>query len=270
VVKLIDFGLSRTRALDAKLSRSEVGGTPQYMAPEQIRGQAPAPSMDIYALGAMLFEMLTRRLPFLGDVNEVLRGHLFSEPPRPSDLAPEPLDEALEAVVLRALSKDPAARQPTMVHLLSELRTVGDMLGRRHSGKRGRGAGRRPRPPVSTHTHCQACPFPIFRVDEAHRLAMANPAFGRFVKDSLESLSGRPIHETRLPTLYRSLRDDLDEVLDRGEMIQRVLRYQPAGQDPVAVMASLVPERTADGLSRSVYGLVVPLYSERFACVEPG
>lgn len=111
VVKLVDFGV-------AKLVREQVGpatvtgailGTPEYMAPEQIRGNTISAATDLYAVGVMAFQMLTGERPFKGDQLQVLFAHVEQPPPRPSSLAPG-IPSELDAIVLRLLAKHPAER----------------------------------------------------------------------------------------------------------------------------------------------------------------
>lgn len=85
-------------------------GTPTYMAPEQAQGLPLSPATDIYALGVILYELLTNRVPFTGAQSlAVLLQHAQDAPPSPRGLRPD-LPPAVEAVTLRALAKEPAAR----------------------------------------------------------------------------------------------------------------------------------------------------------------
>jgi serine/threonine-protein kinase len=108
-VVLLDFGLANVRGEHRLTASGELFGTPAYMAPEQIEGAPPTPAVDLYALGCVLFEMLTGSLPFQGSTPATLEQHLRAPPPRPSErraaLSPE-----IDALVLALLAKDPAAR----------------------------------------------------------------------------------------------------------------------------------------------------------------
>jgi hypothetical protein len=124
VPRLTDFGLARLRADGAALSRSvRVAGTPLYMAPEQARGprQDLTAATDVHALGALLYELLTGRPPFLGaDDQEVLQRVVHDEPTPLRRLRPG-LPRDLEAVCLSCLEKAPARRYPSAAALGDDL-----------------------------------------------------------------------------------------------------------------------------------------------------
>ena len=122
MVKVLDFGLIKdVRADNPNDSLSAMVtqpgtfiGTPQYLAPEAIRGVAPvSPAADVYALGAVGWFLLTGRDVFEGaSVVEVCAQHLTTEPERPSMVSGRAVSVELESVILRCLAKDPADRYP--------------------------------------------------------------------------------------------------------------------------------------------------------------
>src|SRR5258707_1017539 len=89
-----------------------VRGTPTYMAPEQWSGH-PVPATDQYALAIMAYELLTGRTPFTGAMGSVMYQHLMTQPPSPSVLNPQ-ISQAIDAVILRALAKQPEDRFPSI------------------------------------------------------------------------------------------------------------------------------------------------------------
>ncbi len=129
-VKVLDFGIakvthsSKGERLETITRAGAVFGTPQYMSPEQIRGEDLDPRSDVYALGVILYEMISGHLPFdAGTVMELLTQHL-SAAPAPIARGPAPSNSALarlEAVAMRALSKDPAQRQPSARAFLEDI-----------------------------------------------------------------------------------------------------------------------------------------------------
>ncbi|WP_425537974.1 protein kinase domain-containing protein [Myxococcus stipitatus] len=113
-VKVLDFGLAKRgqgpTGRTAQTRTDMVVGTPEYMAPEQARGQEVGPMTDLYALGVVTFEMVTGRLPFTGTSPvDLLMKHVEARPPRPSEFVPD-LPPALDAFILQMLTKDPEAR----------------------------------------------------------------------------------------------------------------------------------------------------------------
>lgn len=119
---LLDFGLAKdtaaaARGASAQLTRAgTIVGTPEYMAPEQFRGDPGIDARaDIYAFGAILFELLTLRPPFVGDARVIEHGHLALRPPRPRDLAPVPAE--IEEILLSCLAKDPDRRPASVARL---------------------------------------------------------------------------------------------------------------------------------------------------------
>src|SRR5215203_7167764 len=107
--KVTDFGIARAGASDMTETGS-IMGTAQYLSPEQAQGQPVSPRSDLYSIGVMLFELLTGRVPFEAESPVTIALKHVSEPPiPPAELNPA-ISPALEAVVLRALEKDPARR----------------------------------------------------------------------------------------------------------------------------------------------------------------
>lgn len=109
-IKIGDFGLSKSLVSDAELTRTGAFlGTPQFAAPEQVRGAAVDRRTDVYSVGATLFSLLAGRAPFEGDAAAVIAKIISEPPPRLSSLRPD-VRHTLERIVDRALEKDPARR----------------------------------------------------------------------------------------------------------------------------------------------------------------
>jgi serine/threonine protein kinase len=114
VAYLTDFGLTKhVGAVSGPTQSGQFVGTPDYAAPEQIKGHAVNAATDVYALGCVLHEALTGTVPFPRESNVAkMYAHISDPPPRPSDLA-DGVSPALDEVVARALSKEPGDRHPS-------------------------------------------------------------------------------------------------------------------------------------------------------------
>jgi serine/threonine-protein kinase len=130
-VRILDFGLARPATDSTKLTTGIVVGTPNYMAPEQIKGGAIDARADLYAVGVLLFELLTGTKPFLADDPlAVVRKHLHQAPPSLADVAPGIPFGELEDVVARALMKAPPHRFANAAEMSS---AIDQAIGKRAS-----------------------------------------------------------------------------------------------------------------------------------------
>jgi serine/threonine-protein kinase len=130
-VKLLDFGVAKlTGARDPQL-RTAIGvvlGTPDYMAPEQVRGDGHVDHRaDLYALGCLMFRLLVGRPPFTGDLADVMRAHVCEPPPSMRMIDPR-LPAELDLIVGRLLAKDPAARPSSAEDVVTALGDLGGGL----------------------------------------------------------------------------------------------------------------------------------------------
>jgi serine/threonine protein kinase len=136
-VKIIDFGIALAQEggmVPTRTPTAGVIGTPEYISPEQVMptkyyldepGERPGYSADIYALGVVIYEMLTGKRPFAGNGYEVALKHTWEIPDAPSKVRPElNIPEAVDRVVMKALAKQPAERQKTIESLARELKAA--------------------------------------------------------------------------------------------------------------------------------------------------
>ncbi len=132
-VKILDFGLAALKR-DARLApKGAVFGTPEYMSPEQARGEDATPASDLYALGVLFFEMLTGQLPFRSnDRDTLLKMQQTQQPVRPRSIRPD-AHETGEAIVMRLLSKQAKDRFRDAHHLQEDLKKLQRSLPSSHA-----------------------------------------------------------------------------------------------------------------------------------------
>jgi len=125
VVKLVDFGIAKLLAPPDGQRLTETGlvlGTPAYMAPEYARGEPASASGDLYALGCVMYEALTRRQPFSGANYNAILFAIQDEAPRPIQTFRPDVSPEFSSIVDRALAKDPKARFPSAQAMAEDLR----------------------------------------------------------------------------------------------------------------------------------------------------
>jgi PAS domain-containing protein len=262
LVKLLDFGLARP-----DLARVEgVDGTPEYLAPERQDGAPASQASDIYALGVVFFELLTGRVPFTGEIAEVLRAHKVSPLPAPSQLVSEPLDERADALVARATAKDPARRHHDVQAFMYELRALMGMLGMDHSSRRRAFApeGTRERRDLDHRLKAAAevfgaVPLPMASCDATGRVRAANPAFLEFLGAAGDA-AGLQLRDSALPDVYPTLFRDLEEVSTKRRPIKRVLYLHEGGDRVIeaAILLSAAPN-AAEVTAGEVHLVLHPL-----------
>lgn len=125
IVKLMDFGIAKRRAEPSKTQAGFTAGTPAYIAPEQISDFTGATHLaDLYALGVMMFELFTGRVPFEHEeLMALLMAHVKQPPPSPASLRPD-LPGELDALILQLLEKDPAARPERADVVVQRMRAI--------------------------------------------------------------------------------------------------------------------------------------------------
>ncbi|MBK6922168.1 MAG: protein kinase [Deltaproteobacteria bacterium] len=138
LVKVLDFGIAKLAGTGGEtmgLTRThELMGTVAYMAPEQALGERVDARTDVYSLGIVIYEMLSGKLPFNGTNSyKVLDQHVRTPPPRPTFVDPA-IPPAVEALILRALAKQPADRFASMEELAHAIAGIGSTGGTAHAG----------------------------------------------------------------------------------------------------------------------------------------
>jgi hypothetical protein len=233
-VVLLDFGVAKLLddpAPSLTSSRQAVG-TLTSMAPEQLLGQPVDPRTDVYALGALTYRLLVGEPPFSDHAGPLLRQmHLYASPPRPSARAR--LHTAFDEAILRALSKAPGARQPTVEAFLADFKAA-------MAASRGEGApppGGLVRSALALYAEVLADPGALDDPDD--RLLADIEAILPFVSSEVSEAGLRPAAETGSSLLLLAVREEdpaEDErarlrVVDAALAIYRRLEGR-AGRDP--------------------------------------
>ena len=126
--KIMDFGIARSLRTAGMTSEGMIIGTPEYMAPEQVEGQEADQRTDIYALGGILFEMVTGRVPFEGDSPLSVAYKHKNELPTPPRKLNAQVPEPLNGLILRCLEKEKESRYQTADEVLADLVRIEDGL----------------------------------------------------------------------------------------------------------------------------------------------
>ncbi|MET0552623.1 MAG: protein kinase [Vicinamibacteria bacterium] len=233
-VKLLDFGLARpsdpeiARSLGSEAALTRTGmlvGTPRYMAPEQVTGDAIDARTDLFAAGAILFEMLAGRPAFGGkSVVEVLHGTMYEQPPA---LTGSPAVAAVDRVIRRALSKKPAERPQTAAEMADELRAL------------ARAAGSDDRAAVARAlTRIVVLPFRVLRADpETDFLAFSLPDA---IATSLSSIGPLVVRSSATAARFKGEAPDLKAVAAEADVDRVVMGTLLRAGDQLRITAQLV------------------------------
>ncbi len=120
-VKVADFGIARiVEEEEVAGNPGEIIGSARYMSPEQLRGEETTPRSDVYSVGVLLYHCLTGRPPFSGDPKSIARQHVNDEPTPPRELNKK-VSPQMEAVILRAIARNPKDRYPSASAMLEDL-----------------------------------------------------------------------------------------------------------------------------------------------------
>ncbi|CAM3228649.1 protein kinase [Corallococcus sp. ZKHCc1 1396] len=216
-IKLVDFGIAKL--LESRDSPTTLDGTilgtPEFMAPEQIRGGEVGPATDLYAVGIMAFQMLTGTRPFHGDPLQVMFAQVDRIPPMPSSLA-KGIPPEFDTLVRHLLAKDPAMRPALAETVRLQLQRI--PVGTRPAVPKmvARSASRAPAPVVTTSgpiSRQDTMPFATPRLGKGHRWkwggALLLAGLGGAIWFSLPassevSASSRPVPTPGVPAIADS------------------------------------------------------------------
>jgi serine/threonine protein kinase len=232
-VKLLDFGLARpeldlSSSPDTDLTRTGmVMGTPRYMAPEQVTGEAVDARSDVFAAGAILFEMLAGRPAFAGrTLLEIIHATRYEQPPA---LAGSPAVAAMDRVIRRALAKRPAERTASAEALADELRAIEGT-----SGVDGRATSTL----ASALTRLVVLPFRVLRPDpETDFLAFSLPDA---IATSLSGIGSLVLRSSAVAARFAGETPDLKALAAEADVDRVVMGTLLRSGDQIRAAAQLV------------------------------
>jgi eukaryotic-like serine/threonine-protein kinase len=267
IVKLLDFGLARP---DAKRVMG-VDGTPEYLSPERIAGGPATQASDIYALGIVFFELLTGKLPFTGDLQQVFAQQVDKPMPLASASGADSLDERADQIIARATAKDPTARHADVGGFMYELRTFMSMLGMEVNRRRSNMAisnegGTRERRELDHRLKAEAevfgnVPLPMACCDPSGSVRVANSAFLEFISAAGDA-GGIELRDTGIVEVCPTLLTDIRAVGKTRQTIKRVIYLSEGGGRVVEAAIVMTPApRSAEVTAGEVHILLHPLRS---------
>jgi len=223
--KLVDFGIARAMAATTGQA-SEIWGSAPYMSPEQVEGLRPDGRTDIYALGAVLYELLTGRLPFEGSTLAAMASQrLVMDPPRPRDHDPR-ISPELDRVVLRALARDRAGRYARASELRDALRGVANDAGARTMPLQAEPSPTRPRPVAPSVVPRSSVRRPPFMAVLAALAVLALLLVGLVVAPMVRSATSAP--QTTVPDLVGKRIGEVPALLQQAKLLAGTIRTRSA------------------------------------------
>ncbi len=209
LVKLLDFGIARSMQDSRLTGAGEVFGTPQYMAPERITSIDAGPPADLYAVGVIMYEMLTGRLPFdAADIATFFVKHMKEPPPPPRSFDPS-IPEPVERLILELLAKDPKDRPVDAHRLHADLVAIAGAIGIRVPAEPSS-------EPESSRAPAKTLP-PVALDRWVRRTAVFDQMLGKVYP------AGRPPQMTKLLDRVKQLVKDIGELRKRSMDTQRKL-----------------------------------------------
>ena len=245
-IMLLDFGMAQLASGSAE-RRNRVSGTPEYLAPERVTGVPPTPAADIYAVGIIMYEMLTGEVPFADDdPTRVLEMQLRQTPRPVAEARGDTVPDALAAIIHKALAKDPRDRYATVEQMRAELRVFMTQAGLRQRVGRRRTATE----VGETRADAAAAVFDALGIAVAGIRAdgtfvVANPPMCRLFKRA--DLEGTSVFDSFFGQLHPDLAGDLRRVAMDGKLVRRRLKLGTKSGKVIALRMLLTPSRGSGG-----------------------
>ena len=243
IVKLLDFGMAQLASTTAGRRDTRIAGTPEYLAPERIRGEPPTPALDLYAFGVILYEMVTGSVPFSGDdPAAIFQQHFDAVPPPMESRRGEAVDPQLQSIVDRALAKQTSDRYSSASEVVADLDRLMANIGLRHRVSRRAGTEPGQSRADAAAAAFEAVSLPAVGLRADATIVITNRAFRRLLRcDDPGELEGTSAIDTHLGRLHIGLRDDLRLVAMEGKMVRRRLLIKQTGGGEAMMRMVMTP-----------------------------
>ncbi|MEK6222751.1 MAG: serine/threonine protein kinase, partial [Chloroflexota bacterium] len=229
---LADFGLSRFNDDDSQLTGSSIVGTPDYTAPDLANAIEITSTVDVYALGVTLFQMLTGKLPFKAlNPMGVLMAHISTDIPNIYEIYPD-LPEGLQPVIDKAMAKRPKDRYATAGEMLKDLKTITGSEG-------GSLITSAPSSANSNAPHTEPKKALLF-INVEGIIVYVNNSFLRLIErqeSEMRTVAGRPLH-TALAMKEKSVKKIFKDIKKIGNLFDLVLTINEGSEDSFEIIGS--------------------------------
>lgn len=245
-IMLLDFGMAQLATGSAQ-KQERIAGTPEYLAPERITGMPPSPAADVYAVGILMYEMLTGNVPFAADDPTAVLQMQLRQPARPiAEARGAPVPDPLATIIAKAMAKDPGQRYASVEELRAELQVFMRQVGLRQRAGRRRTATEF----GETRTDAAAAAFDAVGIAAAGIRAdgtfvVANPPMRQLFKQ--DDLEGTSVFSSFLGEVHPELAEDLRTVAMDGKLVRRRLKLTTKSGKVVTMRVLLTPATGSGG-----------------------
>jgi serine/threonine protein kinase len=275
-VKVLDFGIARLLDDSFSSQPGSIVGTPQYLSPEQCRGEPASPFSDQYALGLVFYEILTGRVAIVADrLINYLHMHQYSSPKPPSQLRDEPGVELLDPIVMRMLAKNPMERFASMEEVQKQIEQVatgvlhGQSQKQSQDGGKAPAADRKPRPKRISGPRRPLVLAPSDQIEQAQPARVMLLGSSVLLSSDWERLRADGLKMIgrceRAGQLTRSAQEDLPELYVLGTTAEgwrvsfkRWAKVKPTAQRTLACVDTYGPLDCIDAVKHNPHILLGP------------
>jgi serine/threonine protein kinase len=228
-VKILDFGLAKSRRATAETKVGTTVGTIQYESPEQGRGDTVDQRSDLFSLGVVLYELVTGRRPFGGEFTDAIRYAIANENPEPLARFKSDVPEDLQRIIFKLLEKDPDLRYQTATGLLSDLKLL-----QRSSGPTPSSVHSAVKPTVAPRKGSRRFVIPAVLLVAAVALLLVFKPWSIVIQPTSEATAG----DDRIAVMYFENLGDREDARRLGEIVANLLISDLSDSKYIQVVSS--------------------------------